>query len=274
MIKTSLNYLLTGCTVYALASTVNADVLDEVLSRGEVRCAVVLDYPPIGFRTADNEPAGFDVDYCLDLAAALGVEPKVIDVTWPERIPALVSGKVDVAVASASDTLERAKTIGFSIPYRVDVYQILQHKDAGIVSYDDLKSRRVGAVIGNTQETNFLAYRDKNWGDDFTGTYTSFQSENEAYLALEQGQVDAIVVTAIAVNQILESGKYSNAEAGPMTPYLPDVVSMMTQRKEIGWLNYLNLFINQQVRTGKYDATYEKWIGGEVPSLTIERVYY
>ncbi|RWC61803.1 MAG: transporter substrate-binding domain-containing protein [Mesorhizobium sp.] len=257
-----------------VAGIAHADVLDDVLQRGSVRCAVVLDYPPIGFRTADNKPAGFDVDYCEDLAKALGVTAEVVEVTWPERIPALISGKVDVAVASASDTLERAKTVGFSIPYRVDTYQIMQHKGAGLRTYDDLKTKRVGAVIGNTQETNFLAYKEKVWGDGFTGTYTSFQNENEAYVALEQGQVDAIVVTAIAVHNLLESGKYPDTEAGPMTPYLPDVVSMMTIRQEYGWLNYLNLFINQQVRTGRFDEVYKKWIGGEIPKLTIDRVYY
>ncbi len=76
------------------------------------RCAVTLDFRPMGFRDAEQDPAGFDVDYCADLAKVLGVEPEVVETPFPDRIPALVSGRADVIVASTSDTLERAKTVG------------------------------------------------------------------------------------------------------------------------------------------------------------------
>ena len=48
----------------ASAAPVFADTLDDVIDRGTLRCGVVLDFPPIGYRDADNEPAGFDVEYC------------------------------------------------------------------------------------------------------------------------------------------------------------------------------------------------------------------
>jgi|GEM_PF-3826437 len=50
-----------------------ADQLDTVIQRGTLNCGVVLDFPPMGYFDADNEPAGFDVDYCNDLAEVLGV---------------------------------------------------------------------------------------------------------------------------------------------------------------------------------------------------------
>ena len=38
--------------------------------------------------------------------------------------------------------------------------------------------------------------------------------------------------------------------------------------------NYLNLFVNQQVRTGRYQELYGKWVGGgEAPDLTVKGVY-
>ena len=101
----------------AVALPAQADKLDDIIASGTLRCAVVLDFPPMGSRDAQNNPIGFDVDYCNDLAAALGVTAEVVETTFPERIPALMSGNVDVAVASTSDTLERARTVGFTIPY-------------------------------------------------------------------------------------------------------------------------------------------------------------
>ena len=55
----------------------------------------------MGSRDAKNEPVGFDVDTCNDLAKALGVKAEIIDTPSPERITALVSGRADVGVASS-----------------------------------------------------------------------------------------------------------------------------------------------------------------------------
>lgn len=106
---------LVAATVIGTAA--QADKLDDIISSGTLRCAVVLDFPPMGSRDDSNTPVGFDVDYCNDLAAALGVEAEIVETPFPDRIPALVSGRADVGVASTSDTLERAKTVGFSVPY-------------------------------------------------------------------------------------------------------------------------------------------------------------
>ena len=63
-----------GSLAIAFGAPVAADRLDDVINAGVLRCGVVLDFPPIGYRDANNEPAGFDVDYCADLAAAF--EPR------------------------------------------------------------------------------------------------------------------------------------------------------------------------------------------------------
>ena len=50
--------------------------------------------------------------------------------------------------------------------------------------------------------------------------------------------------------------------------------ALITLREEFGLINYMNLFINQQVRTGRYAELYKKWVGeGEPADLTIKGVY-
>ena len=109
-----------------------ADQLDDIISSGELKCAAVLDFPPMGFRDSNNEPDGYDVDFCKDLANVLGVKVKIVETPFPDRIPALISGRADVGIASTSDTLERAKTIGFTIPYFAFEFNVLTRKDSGI----------------------------------------------------------------------------------------------------------------------------------------------
>ena len=115
-----------------------------------------LDFPPNGSRDANNNPIGFDVDYCNDLGKALGVEVEIVDTPENDRIPAILSGRADVAVAVASDTLERAKTVGFSIPYFVFKTIVLAREDSGIKGPDDIKGHTVGGPAG-AYETLALA---------------------------------------------------------------------------------------------------------------------
>jgi ABC-type amino acid transport substrate-binding protein len=254
----------------AAATPVMADKLDDIIASGVLRCAVVLDFPPMGSRDADNNPIGFDVDYCNDLAAALGVTAEVVETTFPERIPALMSGSVDVAVASTSDTLERAKTVGFSIPYYAFENAVVANDAAGITGWEGMKGKVVGATAG-TYEAIWLEGKVKEWGE---GEFRPYQTQADVFLALSQGQLDATVSTVEVAEANVKSGNFPGITIADKAPMVPDYVALITLREEFGLINYMDLFINQQVRTGRYAELYKKWVGEGVPAdLTIPGVY-
>lgn len=267
--KTSL-HLASILAAGLVATGAQADKLDDIISSGTLRCAVVLDFPPMGMRDANNMPIGFDVDYCNDLAKVLGVEAEIVETPFPDRIPALVSGRVDVGVASTSDTLERAKTVGFSVPYFAFTMVVLTRTNTGIESFDDLKGHTVGSVAG-TFEGMALNDNVTAWGD---GSFRPYQNQADVFLALSQGQIDATVVTSTVASALIASGQYADLAIKGNAPYDIDYVGLITLREEYGMLNFLNLFVNQQVRTGRYQELYEKWVGGDAPNLTVPKVYY
>ena len=249
-----------------------ADKLDDIIASGTLRCGVVLDFPPMGSRNASNAPVGFDVDYCNDLAKALGVKAEIVETPFPNRIPALVSNRIDVGVASTSDTLERAKTAGFTIPYFAFKMVILTKQGLGINTYDQLKGRKTGSTSG-TFEALALEGDVKKWSDS-KGSFRAYQTQADVFLALSQGQIEATVVTSTVAAAIIKEGKYKDFTMTGDAPYVTDYVCLIALRKEQGLLNYLNLFINQQVRTGRYKELYDKWVGlGEPPSLVVQDVY-
>jgi polar amino acid transport system substrate-binding protein len=260
---------LAGFVFAAPMTPAQADKVDDVINAGKVRCAVVLDFPPIGYRDANNEPAGFDVEYCKDLAKALDVDYELLPVTWAERLPAIVSNRADVVFGGTSDSLQRAKTVGFSIPYAIYYAQAVVGKDSGIVTFEDMKGKRVAAAVGTVPEQEYLKIAEE-WG--VVDLYQGYQSENEVFLAVAQGKVDAGITTNTAVKPI--AAQYESIIAGPRMPWTTDYTSVVGPRKDFGWLNYLNLFITQQVRSGRYQELWDKFVGGEAPELRIPGVYY
>ncbi|MFT6927173.1 MAG: ABC-type amino acid transport substrate-binding protein [Psychromonas sp.] len=243
-------------------STASADKLDDVINSGTLNCGVVLDFPPMGYTDKDNKPAGFDVDYCNDLAKVLGVKSNVINLTWGDRIPSLISAKTDVVIGSTSDTLARAKSVGFTYPYFVFKFQVLSKKGVKMVSFEDLKDTKVGAALGTTYEKEYFAYADaKGWGRD---NYTSFKSENDAFLGLYQGKIDALISTNTNIATKLTSGQFDNFVAGPYVPNYDDVVGLIVRRNELAWKDYLNLFLVHQIRDGRLNELHIKHFGTPV----------
>ncbi|MHC5307212.1 ABC transporter substrate-binding protein [Bartonella sp. LJL80] len=267
------NFLYISSAVAALLasqlSTASADMLDDIVSSGKLRCAVTLDFPPMGSRDAGNNPIGFDVDYCNDLAKSLDVTAEVVETPFPDRVPALMSGRADVVIASTSDTLERAKVVGFSIPYMVNRMIVLTRKDTGIKSYDDLKGRNLGNTA-STYEEGLLKADIEKWGG---GSYKAYQSQNDTILAVAQGHIDASVLTETTAQEAIKSGNYPNLEIAAIAPYVADYYGIATKRDEYGLINYLNLFIHQQVRTGRYAELYKKWVGDNPADLTTPLTY-
>jgi ABC-type amino acid transport substrate-binding protein len=256
-------------SLFGLSQGASADKLDDVIGAGKLRCGVVLDFPPIGYRDAKNQPAGFDVEYCKDLAKAMDVDFEIIPVTWAERLPVIVNNRADVVFGGTSDTLARAKTVGFSIPYAIYYAQAVVGKNSGIKTFEDMKGKRIAAAVGTVPEIEFLKYAEK-WGTE--KLYQGYQSENEVFLAVAQGKADAGITTNTAVKPIAE--KYDSIIAGPRMPWTTDYTSVVGPRKDFGWLNYLNLFVTQQVRSGRYQELWDQFVGGEAPVLRIPGVMY
>jgi polar amino acid transport system substrate-binding protein len=266
MIKQLLGFATASMLV---VSGVTADTLDDVIDRGTLRCGVVLDFPPIGYRDANNEPAGFDVEYCNDMAAALEVDVELLSLTWSERLPVIVTGRADVVFGATSDSLARAKTVGFSIPYAIYYAQGVVNSKSGIKSFEDIRGKRVAAAVGTVPEQEWLKIA-KEWGEE--SLYQGYQSENEVFLAVAQGKADLGITTNTAVKPITD--QYDNIDSGPRMPWTTDFTSVVGKRQDVSWLNYLNLFVTHQVRSGRYQELWDKYVGGEAPELRIPGVMY
>ena len=247
--------------------------LDTIVQSKKLRCGVMLDSPPAGFRNANNEPDGYDVAYCKDMAKMLGAEPIIVETPSPDRIPALVSNRIDVLIASTTPTPARALTVAFTQPYMNNTTAVVTRKDTGIKSYADLKSGKLGGVIGSTPEQLFNDEIAKGWKDS-GATYTGYANDAEAYLALQQGKVDAILVSMGVFNALSQSGQFPEFALAGLAP-LKDFGSIAVRRDDQQFLNWAKMFVFQQVASGRFAEIYKTYFGeGPVPSLTVDGVSF
>jgi hydroxyproline transporter system substrate-binding protein len=263
--------LIAGMAVAGSALAQSAATMDKILSSKTLRCGIQLDFPPAGYRNTQNEPEGYDVAYCKDMAKSLGVTAQVVETPSSERIPALVSNRIDVLIASTSITPARSMTVAFSQPYISFINVVLTNKTSGVQKFTDLKGRPVGGVTGTTTEQDLKAAFDK-W-KDAKGKYTGYGSESETYLALNQKKIDGVIVSAGTAGALIKSGQFPNLVIKGEAPTPADLAGIAVRKGDPDFLRWVNVFVWNQVRTGRYAELYTTYFGdSKAPALNVDGV--
>lgn len=138
-----LTFVLAACAL-GLAP-VQARTLDEIRASGQLRVGVKADVMPWGFRDRPQDPViGMEPDLAALLAGRLGVQAVLVPVESSERIDALNGGRVDVLIATFSDTPERQTQVTMVHPsYYASGVNLLSRKEEGFRAWSQLRNRRV-----------------------------------------------------------------------------------------------------------------------------------
>ena len=94
----------------------NADVMDDVKKKGVLVVGTKGDYRPFGYLDPSGKIIGFEPDLAADVAKRLGVKLELTPVVASNRIQFLQQGKIDLMIATMSDTPERRKVVDIVDP--------------------------------------------------------------------------------------------------------------------------------------------------------------
>src|SRR5205814_7201385 len=143
-----------GAALFAIigVQAANAQALDRILKEKKIRITAEVPPPPIGILDKDDEPTGSEIETARQLAKDLGVELELVQVTGPQRIPALLSDRADLAISSLSITTERAKSVWFSSPHGALSIVIGAAKNVNIKSAADLAGKKIGMTRATLEE--------------------------------------------------------------------------------------------------------------------------
>lgn len=145
--------ILAGAAAAATAQTM-PPLPEAIQKAGVVKAGVKCDYPPDGFIDQTGKPIGVEVSLARQVAAyAFGSADKteLTCVTTANRIPTLVSGKVDLVIATIGVTKERAEVVDFSQNYAWGGSDVLVLKDSPLKGLDDLKGKTIIVIKGAWQ---------------------------------------------------------------------------------------------------------------------------
>jgi polar amino acid transport system substrate-binding protein len=241
-------------------SSAAAQTVEEIKSRGKINIGMLVDFPPFGIMNEQGQPDGYDADVAKLLAEDMGVEVNIVPVTGPNRIPYLLSGQVDILVASLGITPERAKQVDFSDGYAGIEIFVFGDANTEVSEAADLSGKSVGVARASTQDTAIteIAPQDAN--------IQRFDDDASAVQALLSGQVPLMGASNVVIAQINSAApdrfdtKFSLRRQSQGITTRPGQTELM---------EHINAFLVKVKESGELNELHEKWVGGPLPEFLV-----
>ncbi|HEY2871489.1 MAG TPA: transporter substrate-binding domain-containing protein [Reyranella sp.] len=240
---------LVAFTLPAAAQVVS---VDDIIKRGKLIVGVNTTTPIFGLMGKDGQPEGYDPDVARLMGKYLGVPVEFVPVTGANRIPALLTGRVDVLICLFGITPERAQQVWYSMPYATEAATLVGPGSRNVKSIDDLKGLKVGVPRGAMQDL-ILSPVAAAKGI----TLQRFDDEATGLQALISGQVD-LTGTGLLVYRTLNRND-------PGKDYSVKVVlrelhfGIGMRRGSTDLLQWTNTFLYFIKNNGELDAISRKW---------------
>ena len=237
------------------SGTSASPVLDRIQKRGELRVGTMGNMPPLNMTSKDGEIFGLEPDLAKLMAQAMDVRVKFITKPFPELLPALQTGEIDMILSGMTITPERNRKVAFVGPYFLSgkafltkIKTIAMAKQAAEVNSPDTK---LVALRGSTSQAFAEEVLDK-------ATLFTTGNYDEAVDMVLQDKVQAMIadypICVVSVFRYPEAGLLS-----VVTPLTYEPIGIAIPANDPLMMNWTRNTLNNIEGSGILDELKLKW---------------
>jgi glutamate/aspartate transport system substrate-binding protein len=256
------------------AASAGAQELTGTLKRIKETGTVTLGYRvssiPFSYLGRRGEPIGYAIDLCKavveDIAAeldgmALSIAYK--PVTSESRIPAVVSGQIDLECGSTTSNFERRKLVAFSPVYFVSGTKLLVKRGSPIASWRDLGGKTVVVTSGTTNEAAVRAIAEKQ---KLTVKLLTGSDHQHSFDMLKGGTADAFATDDVLLYGLLATTK-SGATYHVVGDFLSyDPYALMFRKDDADFAAVVERSFARLAASREIVQLYDKWFLRRLPT--------
>lgn len=241
------------------------DTLAKIKSAKSINVAFSGDSLPFSYVETNNQPAGYSIDLCKRVIAALGRVTGVPDlkVNWivdtvPNRIALVASGKADMECANTTQSQARLKDVDFSNLIFVDGGGFLVRADSDINGFSDLAGKSVAVTTGTTTEKRLAQMLRQRLID---AKVVQVKDGVEGVALLESGAVAGFASDKIKLVGLAAQAKNPKAFALLSEDLSFEPYAFMLPRNDSAFRLEVNRALTQVYLSGEIDPIFTKWLG-------------
>lgn len=254
--------------ISAACTPEGSPTIAAIQERGSLNWAIGIS-PPFGFKDAQGEYVGVEVDNAAELAGILGVEASIADYDYGALPPALTTGRADIVGAQLFITPERDAVIDFADPYYVSGQLFYVLEDSPWQTIEDLDSPDNRFVYGTGNAQGPLAEGLIGEADIFDAP---LRGQVLLYEFLVAGRADSSMVEAQLMKPLLSQytdpqlaavglqGRVESERATEADLIEPFDVAFGVAPGDEGWTECLNAWVADMTETGRMQERIEYWL--------------
>lgn len=254
---TMLRQLLISFLLLAIAAAgpAAARSLDDIIKSGTLRVGVNPNFPPMSSFGMTNQLEGFDVDIGRRIAEELGVEVEFVTTEAAQRVPFLISNRIDIALGAMTRTPERAKLIAFTVPLHSESMGVITTDKVAADSWKDLDREDVTLVNmrGNLSVEILKDMLPKP-------RVLLVDGNADTIRAIAQGRADALVENVDFFLKFTENYRRINWRVLD-EPIFVAYCGIGVGKANRELRDYLNVLLYDLHSSGDINALWEKWYG-------------
>jgi ABC-type amino acid transport substrate-binding protein len=241
------------------------DTLAKIKAAKAITVAFSADSLPFSYVETNNQPAGYSIDLCKRVIAALGRVTGIPDlkVNWvvdtvPNRVAIVASGKADLECANTTQSQARLQQVDFSNLIFIDGGGFLIRADSNVNSFGDLAGKSVAVTTGTTTEKRLGAMLKDRLID---AKIVPVKDGVEGVALLESGAVAAFASDKIKLVGLAVQAKNPKALAMLSEDLSFEPYAFMLPRNDSAFRLEVNRALTQVYLSGEIDQIFAKWLG-------------
>jgi len=241
------------------------DTLAKIKAAKSITVAFSPDSLPFSYVETNNQPAGYSIELCKRVIAALSRVTGVPDlkVNWvvdtvPNRVAIVASGKADLECANTTQSQARLQQVDFSNLIFVDGAGFLVRADSDVHGFGDLAGRSIAVTTGTTTEKRVVATLKARLID---AKIVPVKDGVEGVALLESGAVAAFASDKIKLVGLAAQAKNPKAFALLAEDLSFEPYAFMLPRNDSAFRLEVNRALTQVYLSGEIDQIFAKWLG-------------
>jgi polar amino acid transport system substrate-binding protein len=247
----------TDFLVLGLAAA-QSPVLDRILRNGELRVATSGNQPPFNAISKDGQLMGLEIDLIRALAEAMNVDLNLTSMPFPDLLPALRDGKIDMVLSGLSITPERVREFAFVGPYVLSGKSILTDSETlvNMKTPRDLDSPELTLVaLGGSTSADWAKRVAPS------AKLVTTQNYDEAVAMVLTKQATAMIADMPAC--VLTVLKNPHADlATPAEPFSIEPIGIAIPANDARFKNLLETYLDAFESVGVLEQLRQQWLEG------------
>lgn len=252
----------------ALIGISEARSLDGIIKAGEIRIGVNPNFPPMSSYGKTNELEGFDIDIGNEIGDALGVKAKFVPTETAQRVPFLVSDKIDISLGALTRTVARAKLIDYTVPLHTEAMAALTTDKVDVDNWMDFNNEKYTlANMRGNWSVGFLKEKLPNAKVALVDTIA------DTVRSVAQGRADVIIENIDFFMGHTKNYPDVNWKVIPGTIFVGQC-GIGVSKGNYSLRDALNILLYDLHSSNTINATWEKWYGAEMLVKVVPSAYF